>query len=70
MASGTRITVHFACPKCGRGYKAMQEHVTEKSAGRFECIDCFAEVLSWSGVYDYAAWKAIKMRPRVVGRKI
>jgi hypothetical protein len=70
MTSGTQITVHFTCPKCGLGYKATQEHVPGNNAGRFECINCFAEVHSWSGVYDYAAWKAIKMRPRVIRRKI
>ena len=56
--------------KCGLGYKATQEHVPGNNAGRFECITCFAEVHSWSGVYDYAEWKAIKMRSRVIGRKI
>jgi hypothetical protein len=61
MASGTQITVHFTCPKCAGGYNAMQEHVTEKSAGRFECINCFAEVYSsirerW--VPLYSLWRS------------
>jgi hypothetical protein len=26
------------------------------SGGRFECIECFAEVHSWTGLYDYIGW--------------
>jgi hypothetical protein len=36
MTSGTQITVHFARPKCGLGYKATQENVLGNNAGRFE----------------------------------
>jgi hypothetical protein len=58
MTSLSQITVHFACPKCGMSYTAVQTR-SRVSGGRFDCLDCFAEVYSWSGIYDYAAWKPV-----------
>jgi hypothetical protein len=58
MASVSEITVHFACPKCGMNYRAVQTRSPE-SSGRFKCIDCHAEVFAWSGAYDYVAWKPV-----------
>ena|SRR6267142_5924991 len=60
----------FSCPKCGLGYGAIRAQFPDKRAGRFECIDCFAEVHSWSGVYDCIGWKAIVMEPAVMGKKL
>jgi hypothetical protein len=58
MTSVSQITVHFSCPKCGVIYRAVQTR-SRVSSGRFDCLDCFAEVYAWSGSYDYAAWKPV-----------
>jgi hypothetical protein len=52
-------TVIFICPKCGVLYRTEQESFTRESAGRFDCIDCNAEIFAWRGLYDFVRWKAI-----------
>jgi hypothetical protein len=52
-------TVIFSCPQCRLLYSAEQERFTRESAGRFDCIDCNAEIFSWSGRYDYVRWRII-----------
>ena len=57
MLPGSISTERFTCPKCGLGYQAIKEWFPDDvSGGRFECIECFAEVHSWSGLYDYIGW--------------
>jgi hypothetical protein len=70
MTKATRTKVLFSCPKCGLSYQTVQEQFPETKAGRFECIDCFTEIHAWSGVYDYAVWKRIKVRPTARARKL
>ncbi len=54
MLPGSIGTERFTCPKCGLGYQAIKEWFPDDvSGGRFECIECFAEVHSWTGLYDY-----------------
>jgi protein-arginine kinase activator protein McsA len=57
MTSVSQTAVHFACHKCGVIYRAVQTR--HASSGRFDCLDCFAEVHKWSGIYDYTAWKPV-----------
>jgi hypothetical protein len=64
MSRKIPVTVLFSCPKCGLGYQAMQEHVPKTIAGRFVCMDCAAEVHTWSGFYDFIVWKPMKMEPQ------
>jgi hypothetical protein len=52
-------TVIFICPNCSLLYSALQDRFTQESAGRFDCIDCNAEVFSWRGLHDFARWKAV-----------
>jgi hypothetical protein len=58
MTSISQTTVHFACHKCGVIYRAVQTRC-HASSGRFDCLDCFAEVYAWSGSYDYVGWKPV-----------
>src|SRR4030081_1348846 len=54
---GRQAPARFTCPKCGLGYQAIKEWFPDDvSGGRFECIECFAEVHSWTGLYDYIGW--------------
>jgi hypothetical protein len=62
-------TVLFSCPRCGLGYQAMQERVSDTTAGQFDCTGCAAEVYAWSGFYDYVVWKPIEMKPLTSGAK-
>jgi len=64
MTSRAPITVLFVCPKCGRGYCAIQEQFPYERPGRFDCIDCNTEVHSWTGVYDFIGWKAMTFGAR------
>src|SRR6266446_7554515 len=64
MTCGPQTSEIFLCPKCGLGYGAIRAQFPDKRAGRFECIDCFPEVRSWSGVYDYIGWKAMALKLR------
>jgi hypothetical protein len=51
------ITVFFACPNCALVYEASQVRFAERISGRFVCTSCETTVYSWSGIYDYVAWK-------------
>jgi hypothetical protein len=62
MTSRTQTSEIFLCPKCGLGYRAIGAQFSDKRAGRFECMDRFSLVHSWSGVYDYIGWKAVAGR--------
>jgi predicted RNA-binding Zn-ribbon protein involved in translation (DUF1610 family) len=68
------VTVHFSCPKCGLSYKVIQEKVPEKRTGRFDCMDCRAELHVWSGIYDFTGWKpvwsATERNPSTMGWKL
>jgi hypothetical protein len=65
MLPGSITTERFTCPNCGLAYLAIREwFCPDTSGGRFECIDCFAEVHSWSGPNDYIGWT-----PTTFGKK-
>jgi hypothetical protein len=54
-----RLAVIFVCPKCGQPYRATQERFSYAKAGRFDCIECNAEVHEWRGVFDFTNWEAV-----------
>jgi hypothetical protein len=58
MISFRPTIVIFACPECRQTYRATQERCLKERPGRFDCIDCNAEVHSWRGTFDYAGWQA------------
>jgi hypothetical protein len=62
MTSGTQITVHFARPKCGLGYKATQENVLGNNAGRFERFIASLRSIRGRAFFYYATWKAITIK--------
>jgi hypothetical protein len=49
--------VIFACPICGRCYRAVQELLAgPMQGGKFRCAQCKAIVHAWTGRYGYSAW--------------
>jgi hypothetical protein len=49
-------TERFTCPKCGMEYLAVREWFSDGQGGRFDCVECFAEVHSWTSPNDYLGW--------------
>ena len=62
MTGSTNTIVIFACPKCGIVYRATQLKLPYERPGRFDCVDCMAEVHSWTDLYDFTDWKAMTIR--------
>jgi hypothetical protein len=63
MPSVRPTFVIFACPKCRQAYRAVQERYPYERHGRFDCIECNAEVYAWKGFFDYTGWKAYTPEP-------
>lgn len=51
--------VNFACPACNQVYRATQERFAYVRPGRFDCIECNAEVYAWRSHCDYTGWQAV-----------
>jgi predicted RNA-binding Zn-ribbon protein involved in translation (DUF1610 family) len=62
MTKRSTTTVIFCCPKCGITYRAIQDRFPDERPGRFDCVDCNAEVHAWTGFYDFTCWKAMTIR--------
>lgn len=56
MLAFTRTIESFTCPGCGLDYQGTKEPFPFACAGRFDCIQCAAEIHTWSGRHDYTRW--------------
>jgi hypothetical protein len=66
MSSLRPTIVIFCCLACHQAYEATQERYPYERPGRFDCIECNAEVHAWSGFFDYTGWKALALSPAVL----
>jgi hypothetical protein len=49
----------FDCPQCRIMYRAAYKIFTTIQQGKFDCVECKAEVHAWHGVRDYFQWERI-----------
>ena len=69
MASNIWTTEYFSCPDCGLPYSATREQHPYKHSGSFSCEVCGAEVLAWSGNYEFFGWKVEQPGSPVFGKR-
>jgi hypothetical protein len=60
MLAIIRTNETFDCHMCGRRYQGTKEPMPFVRSGRFDCIECNAEIQAWSGFYDYTRWKYVQ----------
>jgi hypothetical protein len=54
-----KIKVYFTCPCCELVYQTSQVRTSERLSGRIACVKCCMTVHSWTGSYDFVAWKPL-----------
>jgi hypothetical protein len=60
MATWGTGTEKFPCPKCGAEYQCQYTDYPSRESGRFKCVKCASEVISWNGSRDYSNFKLIE----------
>ena len=64
----SEIKVYFTCPCCELVYRTRQVRTSERLSGRIACVKCCTTVHSWTGPYDFVAWKPVTRHRQTLAR--